>query len=551
MPVFRVWRLVFYMKNVSLFGRAGFAVGLFATPFGRCFAPAPRWLPSLTLCLVLAVLAFGSNAQTFIKRFNIEGVNSLSHNLKVVNDDIILLGVMIDTSSFGSLQSFFAKANLSGDIGSYQKFRPQNSFHFWATEVPSNASIVTDDGIVTVGYHLDSIRHIMAVKYNFEGDTVFWKYYPNANSSRGICVIKAANGGYYIAGSRDINTIDGLLIKIDESGGFLWKKALHTSNTRVSTSVSEKDSTIILCGYLYDYSFFAHSKATYQNEIYQFDLDGNEISYWISPDTSTATPLFKRTSDGGYISVGQKITTRIAPDYLQNKGCIIKWDSAFNPVWEQTYGTEGGGSYFYDIEENADGTFVVCGSGGYFDNSYLTNEGNGWLMKIAANGDMLWSYHYYGITPLVVGEYYENQLYDLAILPDGDIVAVGYASGPGAPEGIYQQSYLLRVHADGCFDDGTCGSPIIVGTDDAPTALPPAAFSVSPNPARQHATLTTSDTWRGGHFELYDGTGRIVAEGDIAPPTQQISLAGLPSGMYVLVLRDTDGKTASAMVIKQ
>ena len=211
-----------------------------------------------------------------------------------------------------------------------------------------------------------------------------------------------------------------------------------------------------------------------------------------------------------------------------------------------------GNNYIFDIEENDDGTFVACGSGGYTGDWITTIIGGGWLMKIAANGDEIWSRQFMGVDTMIYGKWYENQLYDLAILPDGDIVAVGYAVAEGAPDGIYQQSYLLRVHSDGCFDDGTCGSPVIVGTEDAPaTPLPPAAYSLSPNPARGAATLTTSVSWRGGTVQLYDGTGRVVLSADIVPPTQQISLVGLPAGMYVAVLRDTDGKTASAILIKE
>ena len=109
------------MKNCRFLGRVGFAVGLFAAPFGRCCAPASRQLLSLTLCLLLSLSL--SSQDTFIKRFNIESVNTLSHNLKVVGDSLVLLGAMSDTL-LGGVKAFYSKFDLSGTLSYHKTYHP-------------------------------------------------------------------------------------------------------------------------------------------------------------------------------------------------------------------------------------------------------------------------------------------------------------------------------------------------------------------------------------------------------------------------------------------
>jgi hypothetical protein len=96
-----------------------------------------------------------------------------------------------------------------------------------------------------------------------------------------------------------------------------------------------------------------------------------------------------QTSDSGYLLAG---TTNFTATNAQADGLLIKTDSSGNMVWNKTYGNSNTDESTNFIIQSNDGGYALMG---FATRSGVSNE---WLIKIDANGNMLWNQTY--ISPL-------------------------------------------------------------------------------------------------------------------------------------------------------
>jgi hypothetical protein len=148
---------------------------------------------------------------------------------------------------------------------------------------------------------------------------------------------------------------------------------------------------------------------------------------------SDVYPLVLQKSDGGYIAAGSTYSFRkhnnqvvqddawfviLNQDGTLNKGKFITGKDNINP---------------YSLFQTTDNNYIIAGAAyGYFDGAY-----NHWIMKISANGDILWS-KVYNIFP------YSNGISDGVASDDGGGVFIGYYSN---------QAIVTKVNGNGDIED--------------------------------------------------------------------------------------------------
>lgn len=94
---------------------------------------------------------------------------------------------------------------------------------------------------------------------------------------------------------------------------------------------------------------------------------------------------------------------------------ITKTDSAGNLIWQKTYGGEDW-DFAYSLVKSPDSGYVVVGE----TFSYGAGQSDGYVLKLDANGDTLWTATYGGLK--------EDQFYDVIALNTGDFICVGKSS---------------------------------------------------------------------------------------------------------------------------
>ncbi len=103
------------------------------------------------------------------------------------------------------------------------------------------------------------------------------------------------------------------------------------------------------------------------------------------------------TPDGGFLLVGSTdsdngdIQNKIGGPYVSD-GWIIKIDANGNLLWSKTYGSTDGDE-LQDIIQTIDGNYVVVGESRGADTDIPNNNGNSdyWVLKIDDQGNILWS----------------------------------------------------------------------------------------------------------------------------------------------------------------
>jgi hypothetical protein len=64
------------------------------------------------------------------------------------------------------------------------------------------------------------------------------------------------------------------------------------------------------------------------------------------------------------------------------------------------------------------------------------------------------------------------------------------------------------------------------------------SFSIYPNPASDNISINADASLLGTNYIIYDAVGRVVCSGTVATSTMSISLNGLSSGLYTLVINE-------------
>ncbi|QBA65461.1 hypothetical protein [Muriicola soli] len=253
------------------------------------------------------------------------------------------------------------------------------------------------DGYTEKSYTLTrhGVGEFWGTQLNNEGELEWREYFGGTNNDRAHAVVNAHEGGYVMAGfseSDDFDisdpngSYDFWVVKIDAEGQMVWEQSYGGSGIDIAQDIA-------------------------------------------------------KTEDGGYIITGSTISTDgdVAVSHGESEIWVVKIDAQGNMLWERTYG----GSSFEaaeSIRPTADGGFVIAGNAKSTDQDLSTNAGENdlWVLKIDAQGQLIWEQAYGGTNLefgfdaletedqgiLVVGESNSTDLFPLLNKGGTDLVVI-------------------------------------------------------------------------------------------------------------------------------
>ncbi|WP_116106667.1 T9SS type A sorting domain-containing protein [Lewinella sp. IMCC34191] len=136
----------------------------------------------------------------------------------------------------------------------------------------------------------------------------------------------------------------------------------------------------------------------------------------------------------------------------------------------------------------------------------------------------------------------------------------------GGPEPLYTtyvpemvDTFLIGMYPDRTFlrylsnDEIECGQPydfsdIVLATNDLGRGAA-RIFDLFPNPAGNFFTVDPELSIRTYQLRLFDLSGSVVLEREELRGRQNIALTGLPGGLYVVVVRGSDGSVSARRLI--
>lgn len=240
--------------------------------------------------------------------------------------------------------------------------------------------------------------------------------YGGIGNDVGMSVQQTSDGGYVILGSTDsfgAGSNDFLLIRLNASGMIQWQKTYGGAGDDQAYSLEQTSDG----GYIVAGQTNSFGTGNYDFWILKLDSSGNvqwAKTYGGSGNESAAD--IKQTSDLGYIVDGYE-DSFFAPD-----AWIIKLDASGNIQWQKAFG-DSNNDLVSQVQQTADGGYIAAA---YF--WFGGTNGNLWIIKLDAGGNIQWDKVYYGAAfdyPLKIYQRTDNSYI---------ILAFTYSFGAGAED---------------------------------------------------------------------------------------------------------------------
>jgi len=475
---------------------------------------------SLLLCS-----AFESLPQTlFNKRMDI-GFEALAFTSIVASDSCYYMtGIAADSVYPYRIGSIFGICNLDGSIRSVKSYFnfPNKSLETWRPVLTLDNNMLCTFGQLDLPQ--DRIVPIF-VAYNLAGDTLIFQEYASVTGdtlwSTGTDFIRYNENFNYLLVTDYINynnRYNFSLIKTDNLGEKVWHKLpfIHPPSVEVKPSsiIKDKDGTILVLG-RYGNVDIVPKNFTSRDLLVRLDTSGSVVETWLSPESrlqgSTLSDLIQ-TQDEGYAftsGIGKEIGDILDPYHLlwYNAG-ICKLNNNLEEEWFIHFGepeTAGYDTFLRNLIELNDGSIVATGNyremlsepveiEGYDDQDYYNI--NGWILKVSASGDSLWSRQYH----FVVSPQDEHWIYDFKVTSDSGFIlcgdAVDYLNKIPPP----MQGWIIKTDEYGCIVSG-CNTGLQEVQENSPL------IKIYPNPVNDYLNIYICNKDK---KDLLDAKGRLI-----------------------------------------
>lgn len=234
-----------------------------------------------------------------------------------------------------------------------------------------------DGGYIIAGYaESDSFpnRERWLVKTDADGNLLWEKTLGGGfGSYTDQSIQQTSDDGYILAGNTVINKPGQMpsqvpwLVKTDASGDVLWERTFEQSNVKSALSVLETTDG----GYIVAGGFGADGLG-----LIRTDADGNMLWDRTFGESNAEINSLSLTADGGYIIAG----AASGPDVW-----LAKTDADGNMLWDRIFGGSNI-DWAQSVQQTDDNCYILAG----YTVSDKTGKGMVWLIKVDANGNMLW-----------------------------------------------------------------------------------------------------------------------------------------------------------------
>ena len=319
------------------------------------------------------------------------------------------------------------------------------------------------------------LEDVWVIRTDVNGDTLWTRVFGGERFDSGHSISAVSSGGSIVAGQTysfgHLNKADFWLIRLDDSGDTLWTRIIGGSRHDWAEYVTETtDGGFIVAGGTYSFG-------NGESDVWLVRLDSFGDTLWTrtygGEEIDWAESVHE-TSDGGFIlsgstnrngdrngwlirtdingdslwtrSFGDTLTDSFHPvkevsngDFIMggfshrsgkgDEAWLIRTDDSGNLLWEKTFG-DNGGDRIYDIEEMADGGFMVLA----WTRSFGSGEHDIWLLRTDENGEILKS------------KFYGGELSDVAFsfqqTHDNGLILAGFTKSNGNGQ---SDAWLLKI----------------------------------------------------------------------------------------------------------
>ncbi|MBL0129378.1 MAG: T9SS type A sorting domain-containing protein [Flavobacteriales bacterium] len=315
-------------------------------------------------------------------------------------------------------------------------------------EVMADGNYVFTGSIYDAGQEVpdwEGDHELWVVKVSPVGSIIWERFYGVDNTEDlGMHVAARPDGGCFVSGYRGLNGADAWVIALDVEGNELWSRTYGGSGPENGNSiVATADGGALLAGWTgsSDGDVSTPLHGVYDGWLVKLDANGN--IEWDRTYGGSDVDQFQdilALPGGGYLILGQSVSTN--GDITEYHGNWDVWamrvDALGTIIWSHSYGGSDPDSPWsmmpyqgnYLIAASAyssDGDVSV--SYDVFNNLQPYGPGDGWLLLLSPNGDLLWEKS--------IGGSSADYLFALAPTDDGFVVTGGsYSSDHFVPGNV-------------------------------------------------------------------------------------------------------------------
>ena len=401
------------------------------------------------------------------------------------------------------------------------------------------------------GYVIAATHGLRMIKTDDSGNVSWAKTY---YGTVGKYVQQTSDGGFILLGTVDNSqqqqfNNDIQLVKTDAQGNATWQRVFGGAGQDFGYSAKQTDDD----GYIVVGTSYSFNNSNSSN-IFLTKFDSSGTLLWAKTFNVGFATDIQETSDGGYI---------IAASYGVN---LIKIDSNGNILWAKKY---DGISYPEAVKQTTDGGYIICGSN-------LNTVNYAFLLKVDGQGNSQWSktYSYDAVFRsviitndngyLAVGITRINQYGSLGY--DALIVKTDDQGNSGCTDTAFTvntidlsllDSNVTPIITNNNFFNnvpvytGSEGTVFSICSTENVTELnnDKNTIVVSPNPAREHFTITCPNQVKKAEFVITDILGNVVMRRNISKLTTTIDFNGA-QGIYFLRVYNNEISYSAKIVIQ-
>jgi hypothetical protein len=383
-----------------------------------------------------------------------------------------------------------------------------------------NMKRTSDSCFILCGYSDLGIGGYSAllVKINSEGDIIWQKGYGGVAEDGAKDVIQTYDGGYAVTGytmSYGQATFTGYFIKTDSNGDTLWTKTYEKSSfyNSLGSLIQLADSGYIISGVT----------ENPDDDIYLIRSDKKGDTIWTKTIGGTGDDgarFVQPTSDGGFLLCGGTTSYGAGGRDVY----IVKINSNGQVLWSKTIGgpndDSGGGI------PTSDGGYAIWGT----TNSFGVGGYDGYLLKLNSNCDTLWTRTF--------GSDWNDFGNSIQETSDGGFILCGWSNNWDF-SGSIEKAYLIKTDANGH----------VVGIDENSFSIKN-LITAFPNPTNGIINIQIPQLFgQTKTLEVFDFVGQLqLSKTD---NITEIDISNLTSGLYFLVLTNTDNERQTIKIIKE
>lgn len=313
-----------------------------------------------------------------------------------------------------------------------------------------------------------NVNDYWLLKLDANGDLSWSRTYGGSKDDRGQSVVQTADGGFAIVGyamsddgdgSNNEGFHDNWILRLDSTGNILWEKSFGFSGHDHSYDVVEtKDGSFFFAGFLDVTSSGGagnSGKGGYltRHGVGEFwgtklDADGNlQWRRYFGGTNNDRSFGVLEANDGGFVMTGASESDDF--DIKNPKGSydfwVVKVSANGDLLWEKSFGGTGIDKA-YDLVKTNDNAYVIAGNTFSTDTDISKNNGESdvWLIKISDSGDLIWEKTFGGTA--------FDAARGLKITHDGGFVIAGNSKsfdGDSTENSGENDLWLLKTDASG------------------------------------------------------------------------------------------------------